>query len=171
MLSYPSTLFSPSVGKDVNGGAQALQLIFSFPGDLSPYTDLLRADPTTARKISFSRPNFFAKKHFFFFFSPRLQGNRTCFFNFSSGRSDRDSEHGATSAPPNSAQSVGSNASSSQAAAAANQVIYLFLCESRCLKVAFFPQAHLLGRYVVNHGWDSHEGNFLVCQTRPIVQK
>lgn len=26
------------------------------------------------------------------------------------------------------------------------------------------------GRYVVKHAWDSQEHNFLVCQTRPIVE-
>ncbi len=76
-----------------------------------------------------------------------LEANRSCYFNFNSGKTDRDE----VAVPPNSAQSTGTDSMSSQKR---------------------HQQQHQTrtGRFVVRHAWDSKEGNFLVCQTRPLSE-
>jgi len=51
--------------------------------------------------------------------------------------------------PPNSAQSAGSSGSTTSSQPDQHH--------------------HILGRQVLSHAWDAKEDNFLVCQTRPIL--
>lgn len=87
-----------------------------------------------------------------------FESNGTYYFNFNSGKSERDD----VSVPPNSAQSTEGSINDDYEGASAGGG-----GASRGISAR---RDAIVGSYVIHHAWDEVENNFLVCQTRKLIE-